>query len=97
MSKDDNDALAAALKEQRENGDKHFVFLRDDRRQIPGIRAALEKEAQSSGRLLVGGTPDGAMVQHMRDFQDRPAMSRNDGSGFLDNLNKIAAGRLRVS
>jgi hypothetical protein len=95
MSGAQDNELAEAVRAERENGDKHFVTIRNSCRHIVGLKAALEEEAARSGRMLVM-----EMRRPERLAERRSAapvtVDRNDARAFLRNLKGIAAGEVDV-
>ncbi len=92
--------LAAAVEAQRQNRDELFVHLRPSVAHLPGIREALRSLAAETGRTLVEPPAESLSARALREHAERmavaPAINRNDHRKILENLDEIAAGKIRV-
>jgi len=96
---DDEARLAAAVEAERVSGDKFFVRITAANRHIPGLRAALEAEAQASGRMLVAEAVSPRMDAVREDLASRQyegTVDRRDNRAILANLAAINAGRVQI-
>lgn len=89
----DEERIAEAVREQRQSGDKEFVYLRRQYRDLVGLQAELAAEARESGRLFVHEA-DAPTTREGRP--DAKTVERGDNRAFLNNLAGIARGDVEV-